>query len=369
MRRVCYADIGLDLAKRRGDYRIRGNFLQEAAGPLENLDFERLMRLVIQSRIVGNTDNVYWKEMFRAIGQELFDELFRKNYFFNRDFNRAVTGLLSIEGVRFRFVVGTSAHPLAFEALVDDDAQHRILQSPVYRKIEGSSGVALLANESVTHDPSAWRCLIIVANVQGIVSGFEVGLSNYILEPLNHVDREGKRLEEFLVKNGICVQLLGGSSKTLASRKNLIDILKDGPWDMVHFAGHSYWDERESGKAAIFLRGENGQPQILSVEQLAVLLREAGTRFVYLSSCGSSGCGVELARNHIPAVVGYRWEVDDELAVEQAYLFYTNLFESRHSLEIAFLRTRQEMHDRHSDNRIWASSVLIRQSEIDWKAA
>ena len=366
-KQVCYADIELDLASRSGRYCIRGNCLQGTCRPLEQLDFERLGRLVVLSRAVGNLED--WKDMFRTIGQELLEELFRKNYFFIRDFNRAVASLRSIESIRFRFVVGDSAHPLAFEALLDDDKNYRILQSPVYRRIQTGGGVALPGDETVDRDPSAWHCLIILANTQGYVSGWEDTQPQLNLPPLPHVSSEGQLVYSCLKNKVALLMLVDGSSQNAASRHNLVQVLKHGRWDMVHFAGHWSWDERESGKATLFLRGENGEPESLSIDQLAVLLREAGTRFVYLSSCKSSGCGVALARNHIPSVVGYRWEVDDELAVEQAALFYTHLLEYQESIEMAFLRTRQEMHDRHPDNRIWASSVLISQSELDWKAA
>ena len=132
---------------------------------------------------------------------------------------------------------------------------------------------------------------------------------------------------------------------------------------MVHFAGHSFWDEK-TGSAIIFLPGETN-PQVVGIEPLAVLLRSARTRLVYLSSCKSSGCGVELARKQIPAIVGYRWNVDDELSAEHAKVFYKNLFEYPDSLEIALLRTRVQMHKDHRDNPIWASSILIKQTEIN----
>jgi hypothetical protein len=362
VKKACWVDITLDPENRRGNYRIRGNFLTEVNGILENVDFKHLKQLVGDSRAIGQTEAPVWKELFHNIGERLLEELFKRNYFFNRDFNRAVGHLGSDEeSVTIRFIVSRGVHPLAFEALIDDDEKYRMLRSPIYRKID----VALFREQNQAAELPIRHCLIIVADTAGVVSGFSTGGSESILRRLPQIDYEGQLVEELLKGRRVDVRRLGGSGRSPASKKNLIAALKEGPWDTVHFCGHSFWDE-QNNRAVIFLPGENG-PEVLDIEQIAVLLRHAQTRFVYLSSCSSSGCAIELARQQISAIVGYRWDVDDDLAVKHAELFYTNILKYPQSLEIAFLRTRQEMHAEHGDNRIWASSVLINQSEMELK--
>jgi len=363
-KKTCWIDIRLDLEKRTGDYEIRGNFLNGVRGVLEQLHFGRLGKLVLHSKIVGSLRFPDWIALFQNIGEELLEQIFRSNYSFKYKFDQAVDALGSDENLKIRFVITSSFHPVAFEALVDDDSMHWMLRSPVYRKIDASTELGLFEDENELAELPVKRCLIIVADTEGLVPKILPGVNGRILRPLRHVDSEGADLEQYLTNRGVIVRRLGGSSQDSASKRNVIDALKDGPWDTVHFAGHSFWDEEKSGKAVIFLPGET-QPQILEVEPLAVLLRAARTRFVYLSSCSSSGCGVELARKQIPAILGHRWVVDDELAAEHARLFYSNRFEYPESLEKAFLYTRQAMYDKHRENQIWASSVLIKQTDFD----
>jgi hypothetical protein len=361
-KKTCWIDIRLDLGNRSGDYQIKGNFFNEVRGIIDQVNFRKLKNLLLPSRIVGNIEAPDSLDLFHNIGEELHEQLQRRNYDFDKHFTEAICAVGSDEDVRIRFVVTTSLHPLAFEAFLDDRAEHWMLRSPVYRKIEARSGVTLCEDDEEPTKLPIRKCLIIVADTQGVASGLSEGVSDRILPPLKHVDNEGSRLEEHLIKKGVVVRRLGGSSKYPATKGSLIEALKQGPWDTVHFAGHSFWDEK-TGSAMIFLPGEEN-PQVVGIEPLAVLLRAARARLVYLSSCKSSGCGVELARKQIPSIVGYRWDIDDELSAEHAEVFYTKLFEDPESIEIALLRTRQQMRRDHGGNPIWASSVLIRQTDI-----
>jgi CHAT domain len=302
-----------------GSYRIRGNFLAGVSGFLEKVDYQRLGRLVRQSKLIGGILDGSWIDSFRDIGQELLEELFRNNYSFNTAFNQSAAPLVGDgESVRIRFIVSTSAHPLACEALIDDNNAYRILQLPVYRKINESTQAFFFEPESELKGTAIERCLIVVADTHGIVSGVSADI---ILRKLSHISEEGKQLEDCLTKNGIFVRRLGGPGGVTASRDQLVADLERGTWDAVHFAGHSFWDEK--GNAMIFLPGAKG-PESLTIEPLAVLLRKARTRFVYLSSCSSSGCAAELARKQVSAIVGHRWEVDDELGVLSSLASGTN---------------------------------------------
>ena len=62
----------------------------------------------------------------------------------------------------------------------------------------------------------------------------------------------------------------------------------------------------------------------------------------------------------IPAVVGFRWDIEDEQAREYTEKFYTHLFHQR-SIESAFFEARKEMHDARPKEPIWASPVLVVQ--------
>ncbi len=72
----------------------------------------------------------------------------------------------------------------------------------------------------------------------------------------------------------------------------------------------------------------------------------------------------QLAKNNVPAVMGFRWDIEDDKALEFTKSFYEHLFNddrSLDSLEYAFLEARQEMHSEYESNRIWASPMLVMQ--------
>ena len=68
----------------------------------------------------------------------------------------------------------------------------------------------------------------------------------------------------------------------------------------------------------------------------------------------------ELARQKIPAIIGFRWDIIDDQAAEHARIFYKYLFKEK-SLEYAFLKTRTDMYNRDDKHRIWAAPILIMQ--------
>jgi hypothetical protein len=132
-------------------------------------------------------------------------------------------------------------------------------------------------------------------------------------------------------------------------------LAKRDRWDIIHYAGHSCYQGPTRG--VFFFPGRF--VETVSVETFS---RELGRpRFVYLSSChGSQASFVfELAEQKVASILGFRWDIDDGMAVEHAKAFYTALFEEERSLEYAFLKARQRMHDLARDNRIWAAPMLM----------
>ena len=94
------------------------------------------------------------------------------------------------------------------------------------------------------------------------------------------------------------------------------------------------------------------------------MAKAAKTRFIFLSSCRSAEQDFiyHLAKEGIPAVMGFLWKVDDAKAKEYADTFYSRLFGgNERSLEYACLEAKREMHARYEDNPIWASPVLLMQ--------
>ncbi|NIO06181.1 MAG: hypothetical protein GTN74_16725 [Proteobacteria bacterium] len=82
-----------------------------------------------------------------------------------------------------------------------------------------------------------------------------------------------------------------------------------------------------------------------------------------MSSCRSSeeDFVFALASQNIPAIVGFRWDIEDKLAEEYTRFFYDHLVGGNKSLEYAFLESRKRMHEAHKKNKIWAAPMLVMQ--------
>jgi CHAT domain-containing protein len=105
----------------------------------------------------------------------------------------------------------------------------------------------------------------------------------------------------------------------LSSRRNaakdVLEKVADGPWDIVHFAGHSVY--ADDGEVFLLLPGSRG-PVPMLVSDFARAAYEGDVRLVILSSCESSSPNAvfRLAQAGIPAAIGFHWEVDDKEAAE-----------------------------------------------------
>jgi hypothetical protein len=206
--------------------------------------------------------------------------------------------------------------------------------------------------------------LIIESPAEGDVDGLSDWKGRPLwLEQLGNVAEEANVVEEILSKNAQRVRRIGPKSPSAGSSfKNYVrDVLYEDHWDLVHYAGHSHYDE-ERGKGYLFLPGEF--VEALDIELLNTYLERAQTRFIYLSGCQSSETGFvfELARMQIPAVLGFRWPIHDLPASKFAHRFYEELFRSRAPcLEKAFLATRCAIRDMFHRDKIWAAAILILQ--------
>src|SRR5208337_4295337 len=104
----------------------------------------------------------------------------------------------------------------------------------------------------------------------------------------------------------------------------------------------------------------------IKIDVFASWLQRAKARFIYLSSCKSAGHDFiyHLAKEGVPAILGFLWKVEDERAHEFADKFYQFLFDDPLSLEHACFKARTEMHKEREDSSIWASPVLVMQVAV-----
>ena len=91
-----------------------------------------------------------------------------------------------------------------------------------------------------------------------------------------------------------------------------------------------------------------------------------GVRFLYLSSCSSAdrGFSYQLARRQIPAILAYKWKLDDTTGKIFAESFYRHMFDPDSTdLVSAFYASQEETYRQvELDDNTWASATLLVQN-------
>ncbi len=167
-------------------------------------------------------------------------------------------------------------------------------------------------------------------------------------EDLEGASREGARLERlFGAQSRLRIQKLEGAA---ATRRRLLDAFRSGEWDVIHYAGHAYFDALHPAKSGILCHGG----EVLAGADLASL--SSLPSLVFFNACESSriraartkarGKGREprdiaqriernvsfaeaFLRGGIANYVGTYWPVGDSSAELFATAFYGGLLAGR----------------------------------------
>jgi len=149
------------------------------------------------------------------------------------------------------------------------------------------------------------------------------------LPPLD-VAREKAGLEQALHKP------IGGGQIELvwlerATWRDLQDALQQGPWHILHYSGHAFFDPRV-GEGALVMSDENGAAWLLSATQLGRLLADhRSLRLAVLNACEGargdeqspfSSVAAALVQRGLPAAVAMQYAIDDAAAAAFADQFY-----------------------------------------------
>ena len=355
------------------EFKIRGFTGNETVQRHGVLDIDRELIDDLKARCMQNMQEMskHWEDELKRIGKELFKELFRRNPDFSNQLYECLARIDPEKQFMIRFNVGKMAHPLALEALFDHKKDlFWMLMYPTSRQIAISGDYYELLIGRPDKDQRI-NCLIIEADVEGRISiaseiegnAFEL---QYEFPKLANVKKESRFLEKLLVRNdiGTVVRIDKNGQKQKFS-EIIQETLTEQQFQLVHFAGHTYYDKRNK-KGYLILPGKD-YPEILDVEEFGAWLRLSHTQFVFLSSCRSSEDDFvfELASKQIPAILGFRWDLNDARAYEYAKSFYTHLFLNKNPMEYAFLEARKEMYKKHRKDRIWAAPMLVLQTN-EW---
>jgi hypothetical protein len=344
--------------------------------PLQIKGSEMIKLSTSTAHEVDRTDNSEkWRKRLKKVGEALMQHIFEKNHDFYIDLVDLIRMVGGLQNTRIRFIVEEKVNAVALESIFGRHEFQRkdywMLHAPIYRTIRDCPGFQypLFHEEDIEMAGRPINVLIIEAPTEGIIKleGFEKELCM-----LENVAKECDFLKDYFrriqdsgrAKIGIVKRIPENDSRTPLKEQLRKTLEKeDQCWHIVHYAGHSFFEHRtQSGY--VFFPGPGNTIEDVKVDLLSIWLRKANTRFVFLSSCHSSEAGFvfAMARQHIPAIVGFRWDVDDNMAFNYTQTFYQELMEGqKQSLEYAFLKARKSIYSRHESNPIWAAPVLVMQ--------
>ena len=307
-----------------------------------------------------------WQEIFNGFGQSIVDGFCTDNPVFGEQLRAGMESAGGLANTRVTFIVADALYELALEAISTPVAslpEPWMIHAPLVRSI---AGVVPAETQLFDGPPRPLRCLILCADASGVVDSLQENGRPLNLAALAHVRKECEEVRRLFSR--VARQLgfeeprvVGGDDNAPLSPERLLDVLREpAPWDVVHYAGHSYHSRDNPGQASLIV-GQRDKPVAMRINEIAPYLRRS--KLVYLSSCnsGNAGFAFEAAQQGIPAIVGFRWGVRDDYADIHARLFYRKLFKDR-AIDTALWKTRRAMHRFMRDDRTWASSMLVMQS-------
>jgi CHAT domain-containing protein len=196
------------------------------------------------------------------------------------------------------------------------------------------------------------------------------GEPELVLSPLESLDAEFKevmaaRAEANPPRSKPILLELEAGSDSLSALQQALRPSGGQRLEIIHFTGHSV--QADDGSVYLILPGRNpGQLAPLAISEFASLARDAGVHLVLLSSCQSStpDAVFRLAQVGIPAVIGFRWEVDDN----EAPCFTAHVHRSLADavpLARAFHGALCEVRRTYPGSPTFASPMLVVQNE-EW---
>jgi hypothetical protein len=253
------------------------------------------------------------------------------------------------------------------------------IRAPLARRFLIASGVRPSNDNRRGRQDKGLRILFVRAQVDGTAQitdeqGQMLAQNNWFeFEPLINLDLEENMFREWIDGHKwhdgrISVEYFPGEDN-----RNFTDGLRqtlEKKFDYIHFAGHSLTTECDQtflivpGRERSRLRG-------LSVSAFAQWAGVAGVRFVYLSSCRGGSCRAvqNLVANGIPHVLGFRWDVEDDMAAKFAEIFYRKLLQNDQPIAKAYRDACETLHNdpERRTSPIWLCPILIMQTDDWWR--
>jgi hypothetical protein len=271
-----------------------------------------------------------------------------------------------MDDIHFRFVTNHSTFPdVPFEAMRDRSRAMFIRErSPLARRIALGPSESNVSAAAAVGAKLTGRVLLIKsdAGTGTLRVGHHRfnGQENRSFRRLPNLDTELASVGEIRDDHGceppeICALQTGGDNVALVTDK-----LRQGPWDIVHYCGHSV--RTDDDEVYLVLPGDAAGKLVgMSMADFALAARQGGVSLVILSSCeGASPRGVfRLAQEGVPAAIGFRWEVMSGDAAKFSACLHEKLAGSM-PLGRAY---HEAVHKLTSDSPAFLSAMLVVQQD------
>jgi CheY-like chemotaxis protein len=304
-----------------------------------------------------------WRTLIKDIGHDLYERMFEQHPAILRAYNHA-RGVVRFKDASLILIFDIQRNSMGLPLeLLHDGQDYLSLRHPMSRRMQGAPHPHTLLNARISNH-RLLRLLLVASNTGNIPA----------------VDREisdlSTEIPRLLTNQGIQSEIMQLSTHN-ASYENIRREIERDSYDVWHYAGHGMYDSNSPEQSALyFWEQRQGEGKVISLkaEQLRRILSalNTGIGLVYLSCCQGSATGGEeslynddflgitdaLIMSGIPAVIGFRWSVNDQSAFSMAKTFYSFLAEGFDPRR-AFWKTRCEF-DR--DDPTWAAPILTLQS-------
>lgn len=363
-------------ADNRWTYALRGvNFQYKRAGALAFDPGAQAM----SKRLAKNIEELpaNWEDQFEDLGRGIVLSLFGAGSSFTDDVKQGVEEAGGLHHTRVIFAVGKEQYDIALEAVfppVATPCHPWMIHAPLLRNVnvlgQSASNTPLFDGP-----PRLRRCLIVGANTNGFCDDIVVGGKSLELGKLSHIKSECDAVEALFneAKDALGFddpKVVGTDPTTPLTKNDFQSLLQSEQWDVIHFAGHAYHSPtadqngapRGPQHACLFV-GAPDHPEAVEMDTIVPWLRDT-TSLLYLSGCQTANAGfaVAAATSGVPAVLGFRWKVQDKPAEQHARLFYHQLFKEK-TIDKAFRNTRRGMRLLNHKDNAWASGMLVMASQ------
>lgn len=272
------------------------------------------------------TDN--WLDVLREAGEDISHETDYTGKALSDAITYCLDQVQTLDLIHFRFNL-LSAGPDApspfvhvpFELLYDTNKKNFVRAlAPVARRVclisESRTATALPNTKPLTG-----HVLFVKSDAHGSYESAGPsfrGKRKLSLKPLEALNDEFDAVEKSRIDAGrapselLALAVCGTASTLLQQRLAAAPSAATPALQIIHYAGHS--TQADDGTTYLILPGTvEGELMPLRMSEFAGWGRKAGVQLVILSSCESSApeAVFRLSQAGIPAVIGFRWEVND----------------------------------------------------------